>query len=292
MVFLFYNKLLLRIIVALCGIGIGLTGWYYVSLSYQKLQAPGLRDAAAIVSFLIAGWLVMLIAEVVDNHYLRAFGCLCAGLGGYISYPWIFRIDAPKLIELPGGAAGMHTASLGFWTAEGLAAALFAILVTRLVLDRLSYGRRAPAVARADVSLGPRPAGMGSAPPPDALPPIPVDTSPLPVAGSAPLVTQAIARQPAPIARLVGIGGMYLGSRFELGPGEHVIGRQEAEILLANDNQVSRKHAVISIGADGLATLTDSSTNGSFVNDQRVQTLQLAPGDVIRIGTTLFKVEA
>src|SRR5690606_28663977 len=76
MIYIFYNKILLRLLVVLCGLGIGLATWKYVGLSAEKLPEQGSRDALAIVSFLIAGWLVMLIAEVVDQHYMRAFAAL------------------------------------------------------------------------------------------------------------------------------------------------------------------------------------------------------------------------
>src|SRR5690606_32777149 len=101
--------------VVLCGLGIGLATWKYVALSAEKLPQQGARDALAIVSFLIAGWLVMLIAEVIDQHYMRAFAALCVLLGGFVSHKWIFRIDGPKLITLPEGGAGMSLVHTGFW---------------------------------------------------------------------------------------------------------------------------------------------------------------------------------
>jgi hypothetical protein len=294
MVFLFYNKWLLRLIVVLCGVGVGLASWQYITLSVAKLPDQGLRDAAAIISFLIAGWLVMLIAEVIDNHYVRVLGCLCLGLGAYVSFPWMFRIDGPKLLELPQGAAGMRLCFLSFWGACLLGTLMLGLLVARLVLDRLHYGRRPAALARkADVSLGPAPPQAGSPPAEPELAPIPVDTSPLNVSG--PPATTSLPPAPraiGPVSTLTAIGGVYLGSTFKLAPGENLIGRQDAAILLAGDNQVSRRHAAITVDEDGLATLADmGSTNGCFVNEMRVTSIQLAPGDLLRIGTTLFKVE-
>ena len=292
MVYLFYNKWLLRLLAVLSGLGVGLASWYYIALSVEKIPEQGLRDAAAIISFLIAGWLVMLIAEVIDHHYVRALGCLCLGLGAYISFHWVFRVDGPKLVELPDGASRMALVKLGFWGAVGCAALMLVLLLARLVIDRLNYGRRPAYVARADVSLGIRPEGMGVAPPPEALPQIPIDTSPLQIT---PGDSQPVSppRSAAPVSSMVGIGGVYLGTRYALAAGEHSIGRQDADILLTNDMQVSRHHAVLRVAEDGIATLADvGSTNGCFVNDMRVSEMQLAPGDVIRIGTSLFKVEA
>ena len=297
MLFLFYNKVLLRVLVTLSGLGIGLAAWQYASLSALKLQQQGVRDALAIISFLIAGWLVMLIAEVVDNRYVRIFGCLCVGLGGYIAYRWIFVEDGSKLAELSAGPAGMRLVGAGYWGALGIAALMFALLVIRLALDKANYGRRPATVARMDVGLGVKPEGMGMAPEEPGLPPIPVDTSPLNVAAPASSVEAQPAAQAqrttAPVSKMTGIGGVYLGHVFNLSPGDHSIGRSDAELLLENDKQVSRSHARVSVDAGGIATITDlGSSNGTFLNDERIESAALAPGDVVRIGTTMFKVEA
>jgi ABC-type multidrug transport system ATPase subunit len=61
------------------------------------------------------------------------------------------------------------------------------------------------------------------------------------------------------------------------------IGREGNEIVLDNP-QVSRNHAVID-RVDGRHVLSDvGSTNGTFVNGQRITQHRLVPGDVIQIG--------
>jgi S-DNA-T family DNA segregation ATPase FtsK/SpoIIIE len=70
------------------------------------------------------------------------------------------------------------------------------------------------------------------------------------------------------------------------------IGRQDCEVLLDQDNQVSRFHARIERTADGMATIHDnSSTNGTWVNGQRITEMLLAPGDELRAGASILLAE-
>ena len=76
--------------------------------------------------------------------------------------------------------------------------------------------------------------------------------------------------------------------RVALQVGTNVVGRgQDADLRLA-DTGVSRRH--IEIRFDGqTAMLQDlGSTNGTIVNGHRVQSWQLADGDVIRIGHSVL----
>jgi Protein of unknown function (DUF3662)/FHA domain len=76
--------------------------------------------------------------------------------------------------------------------------------------------------------------------------------------------------------------------RVALEPGINVVGRgQDADLRLA-DTGVSRRH--IEIRFDGQsAVLHDlGSTNGTIVNGHRVQSWQLADGDVIRVGHSVL----
>jgi hypothetical protein len=297
MTLLLYNKPLLRTLAVLAGIGIGLAAWHYVALSFTKLGPGGIRDALAIISFLVAGWLMLVMAEVVDNHYVRAFAALCTGLGGYVSFKWIFLVDGPKLAELPASAQGMRFIFWGFWGAMGCAFAILVLVVARLIVHRATYGRGLikPGTLDKLPAIG-KPATAPAAPVEAELPPIPQDLampSASPVLADTAPPPAAPLRQPGPVAKLTAIGGMYLGLAYELSPGDHAIGRQDAKLQLTDDPQVSRRHALLTIKDGGLATLVDAgSTNGTYVNNQRVDTCELAPGDVIRIGTTLFKVEA
>ena len=73
---------------------------------------------------------------------------------------------------------------------------------------------------------------------------------------------------------------------------EVLVGRDlAAEICLAKDEMVSRRHARIWC-ADGVFRVDDlGSTNGTFVNERRiVEPTPLRPGDEIRVGQTTIRV--
>ncbi len=71
------------------------------------------------------------------------------------------------------------------------------------------------------------------------------------------------------------------------------IGREECDILLLQDDQVSRRHARIE-QRGAMWTLYDlDSSNGTFVNGTRLRAPHvLQPGDVIRVGLTNLTVQA
>ena len=79
------------------------------------------------------------------------------------------------------------------------------------------------------------------------------------------------------------IRGADQGSRFELGEPTVRIGRDASSTLQIHDNEVSRHHAEIR-RVDDNYTLSDlDSSNGTFVNGQRVRTHRLASGDQIEV---------
>lgn len=81
---------------------------------------------------------------------------------------------------------------------------------------------------------------------------------------------------------------------WRLEPGEHVIGRDPGSAIWMDARGVSRRHASLVIGADGIATLRDlGSTNGTFVADRPLTAPRtLADGDTIGVGpeTVTFHV--
>jgi hypothetical protein len=69
------------------------------------------------------------------------------------------------------------------------------------------------------------------------------------------------------------------------------IGRAPDNGVVLHDSRASRRHARL-FARSGVLILADlGSTNGSFVNDRRVEEMPLGEGDRIRIGDTILVVE-
>jgi pSer/pThr/pTyr-binding forkhead associated (FHA) protein len=89
------------------------------------------------------------------------------------------------------------------------------------------------------------------------------------------------------------ISGKYQGGEFPIGEGQEiVIGRSSDLDMVLVEEMVSRKHARISL-TNGVINIEDlGSTNGTFVNGEKVQKGTLAEGDRVLIGTNILKVIA
>jgi pSer/pThr/pTyr-binding forkhead associated (FHA) protein len=84
--------------------------------------------------------------------------------------------------------------------------------------------------------------------------------------------------------------GPAAGQRIGLS-GETEIGRLSTD-LFQEDSEVSRRHAVVRSGAEGVEIEDLGSSNGTWVNDERISgTRKLSNGDRVRIGQTTFEVE-
>jgi len=87
-----------------------------------------------------------------------------------------------------------------------------------------------------------------------------------------------------------------LYGRTALGPAPLRLGRAPDNTLVISDQQSSSHHAEVKpgYGGDGYQITDLNSTNGTFVNEQRLSPSMPRPlnsGDVIRIGTTNFTYE-
>jgi two-component system, cell cycle response regulator len=80
-----------------------------------------------------------------------------------------------------------------------------------------------------------------------------------------------------------------MGRRYELGMTEVSIGRGDNCTICVNTDQVSRKHATVQHILGKYYLVDMRSTNGTFVNEQKVERAKLLDGDQIRIGKTVLK---
>lgn len=87
------------------------------------------------------------------------------------------------------------------------------------------------------------------------------------------------------------ISGKYQGGEFPLRANrEIVIGRSSELDMVLVEDMVSRKHAKI-VTDDHTVTIQDlGSTNGTFVNGEKIRTCDLKDGDRILIGTSIIKL--
>ncbi len=88
---------------------------------------------------------------------------------------------------------------------------------------------------------------------------------------------------------LIIVRGPGTGQTFTLGAEPVIVGResQTAKFVIA-DSAVSRRHARISRHGDIYVIEDLNSTNGTFINAQRVVgTVPLTPGDLIELGTAV-----
>src|ERR671938_10583 len=82
--------------------------------------------------------------------------------------------------------------------------------------------------------------------------------------------------------------------RLTLGASNLTIGRTPDNQLVVNDTRTSSHHAELRPEGQRYSIVDLKSTNGTFVNDQRLEPYQPRPlntGDVIRIGDTRFTYE-
>jgi pSer/pThr/pTyr-binding forkhead associated (FHA) protein len=87
------------------------------------------------------------------------------------------------------------------------------------------------------------------------------------------------------------ISGKYQGGEFPLRPHrEIIIGRSSELDMVLVEDMVSRKHAKITTDDKNVTIQDLGSTNGTFVNGEKVRKVELKDGDRILIGTSIIKL--
>lgn len=95
----------------------------------------------------------------------------------------------------------------------------------------------------------------------------------------------------APIFQITIRSGPSPGKTFPLEREEVFLGRDQANDITISDAEVSRRHARFIMQDENILVEDLGSTNGTFLNGERVSTpQQLRPGDVISLGENIILV--
>jgi hypothetical protein len=85
---------------------------------------------------------------------------------------------------------------------------------------------------------------------------------------------------------LVPINGPQQFQTFKLFAGVTKVGNTHGAHIVINDGFMSGEHAHIAMSPNGFTLIDNGSTNGTFVNERRVQRHELIDNDVIKFGKT------
>jgi Domain of unknown function (DUF4388)/FHA domain len=89
------------------------------------------------------------------------------------------------------------------------------------------------------------------------------------------------------------ISGKYQGGEFPVVPEKQIIvGRSSDLDMVLVEDMVSRKHARIAMQNDQIWIEDLGSTNGTFVNGEKIKRARLKEGDRVLIGTSILKLIA
>jgi len=93
------------------------------------------------------------------------------------------------------------------------------------------------------------------------------------------------------VISLVVLDGPLKGQVFPLTKPKVLLGRSEADIVL-DDSEVSRKHCAIEVHGTSAVLADLGSTNGTFVDDEQIETHQLQHMSEFRLGSTVVMFSA
>lgn len=89
------------------------------------------------------------------------------------------------------------------------------------------------------------------------------------------------------------ISGRYTSAEFPLpDSGEMVVGRSNDVDLVLSEEMVSRKHARLNLDSNAITLIDLGSTNGTYVNGEKIKRFELGIDDRVLIGTSILKVVA
>jgi hypothetical protein len=87
------------------------------------------------------------------------------------------------------------------------------------------------------------------------------------------------------MARLVILSGAHKGEEIELQRGSNFLGRAEGNDFTLNDPTVSSRHCEIVVTEMAVKVRDLGSTNGTFVDNQRLQSSEVRSGQILMLGS-------
>jgi hypothetical protein len=91
---------------------------------------------------------------------------------------------------------------------------------------------------------------------------------------------------------MVALNGQHKGEDFRLRIGKNVIGTAADCDIVLSDKKLSRKHATIRYEGGEFQIADLDSSNGCFVNDEKIQKHDLIDNDIIKLGDIEFEFKA
>lgn len=107
--------------------------------------------------------------------------------------------------------------------------------------------------------------------------------------GTAPQQSGAVAPPKAVLSVVHASQEGEAGRRYPVGAEDVTLGREEGNTIVVASDQASRRHARIFVSGGSHVLVDLESTNGTFLNSKPAKEATLRHGDVIRIGTAVYK---
>src|ERR1039458_9060859 len=93
------------------------------------------------------------------------------------------------------------------------------------------------------------------------------------------------------MAKLVILNQGMTGRTFELNVERNTVGRMEDNTFQIADASVSSHHAEIHLRGSDILVKDLNSTNGSFINNEKISEAVLLPGQTLRLGQVEIKID-